>query len=178
MRGFVTLALCAISVSGAYGQSSGIQPVQVSAGAVVSFYSQTRLNPESRNVLDDLPKRTVLKVRLLDAIDSNVDRDGLEFRGSLMTPLAAGNEVIVHAEAEVHGLLVLLRSRNHPDGFRYELLITSISDNGKSYELTASLNPSFLDAASTRGSHPVAEAGETAKEPVANTVKLPAINKN
>ena len=41
---------------------------------------------------------------------------------------------------------MLLGSRNHPDGFRYELLITSFDVNEKSYELTASLNPSFFDS--------------------------------
>jgi hypothetical protein len=47
----------------------------------------------------------------------------------------------------VRGLLVLLRSKTHPEGFRYELLITRLIDHGKSYDLTASLNPSFLDPA-------------------------------
>ncbi|PYT50576.1 MAG: hypothetical protein DMG43_14765 [Acidobacteria bacterium] len=62
-----------------------------------------------------------------------------------MAPLVLAGEVIVRSEAEVRGLLVLLRSRSHPEGFRYELLITGLTDRGKSYELTASLNPSFLD---------------------------------
>jgi hypothetical protein len=55
--------------------------------------------------------------------------------------------VIIRSEAEVRVLLVLLRSRNHPEGFRYELLVTRLTDRGKSYDLTASLNPSFLDPA-------------------------------
>jgi hypothetical protein len=80
-----------------------------------------------------------------DAIDSGVDRDGAEFRGSIVAPLVSGGEVIIRSEAEVRGLLVLLRSRSHPEGFRYELLVTRITDHGKSYDLTASLNPSFLD---------------------------------
>src|SRR2546430_3677586 len=29
------------------------------------------------------------------------------------------SEVVIHADAEVRGLFALLRSRNHPDGFRY-----------------------------------------------------------
>jgi hypothetical protein len=96
--------------------------------------------------LDALPKGTVLEVRILDSIDSDYDRDGTEFRGTLVTPLVSEGEVIVHSEAEVRGLLVLLRSRSHPDGFRYELLVTGLTDRGKSYDLTASLNPSFLDS--------------------------------
>jgi hypothetical protein len=80
-----------------------------------------------------------------DPIDSGVDHDGDEFHGSIVAPLALAGEVIVHSEAEVRGLLVLLRSRSHPHGFRYELLVTGLTDRGKSYDLTASLNPSFLD---------------------------------
>jgi hypothetical protein len=38
-----------------------------------------------------------------------------------------------------------LRSKTHPDGFRYEVLVTGVTDHGKSYDLTASLNPSFAD---------------------------------
>jgi len=40
---------------------------------------------------------------------------------------------------------VLLRSKTHPEGFRYELLVTGLTDRGKSFDLTASLNSSFLD---------------------------------
>jgi hypothetical protein len=60
--------------------------------------------------------------------------------------VSAGGRVIVHPESEVRGILVLLRSRNHPEGFRYELLVTSITDHAKTFDLTASLNPSFVDA--------------------------------
>jgi len=66
-----------------------------------------------------------------------------------------GDGVVIHSEAEVRGLLVLLRKQNHPNGFRYELLLTELSDHGKSYLLTASLNDSFFDA----GPQPVADAG-------------------
>jgi hypothetical protein len=83
---------------------------------------------------------------MLDTIDSAVDTDGTEFHGTLTAPLLLGSEVVVPSDAEVRGLLVLLRSRSHPDGFRYELLLTGLTDRGKSYDLTASLNPSFLDS--------------------------------
>ena len=95
--------------------------------------------------MDALPKGMVLEVRILDSIDSDSDRDGTEFRGTLVTPLVSEGEVIVHSEAEVRGLLVLLRSKTHPEGFRYELLVTGLTDRGKSFDLTASLNSSFLD---------------------------------
>jgi len=140
-------ALCLISLlaSASRGQSPSIAPMRVAAGTVLKFHLQTRLNPTVGDALDALPKGTILQVRMLDSIDSGVHRDGAQFHGSIVAPLVLAGEVIVRSEAEVRGLLVLLRSRSHPQGFRYELLITGLTDRGKSYELTASLNPSFLD---------------------------------
>ncbi|HUC54243.1 MAG TPA: hypothetical protein VMR90_09365 [Candidatus Cybelea sp.] len=131
--------------SPARAHSPSITPVRVAAGTVLQFHLQTRLHPTSGDALDALPKGTVMQVRMLDSIDSAVDHDGAEFHASVMLPLVLGGQIIVHSEAEVRGLLVLLRSRNHPEGFRYELLVTGLTDHGKSYDLTASLNPSFVD---------------------------------
>jgi hypothetical protein len=139
--------LCSITLlsGAALGQSTSIAPIRVASGTVLSFHVQTRLNPTGEDAVDALPKGTVLQVKMLDSIDSGVDRDGTEFHGSVVAPVILGDEVIVRSEAEVRGLLVLLRSRSHPEGFRYELLVTGITDHGKSYDLTASLNLSFVD---------------------------------
>jgi hypothetical protein len=145
-----TLAiLCYLSVMAgvAWGGTPGIKPVRVSAGSVLTFYLQTRLNPADGNVIDQLPKGTVLSIKVLDSIDSDVTRDGAEFRGIVVAPLVCQDEVVIHADAQVRGLFALLRSRSHPEGFRYELLITGITDGGKTFQLTASMNPSFTDSA-------------------------------
>jgi hypothetical protein len=151
MRRSFAAAICSISLLAtlALGQrpTIAIAPVRVTSGTVLKFHLQTRLNQTSGDALDALPKGTVLEVRILDSIDSDSDRDGTEFRGTLVTPLVSEGEVIVHSEAEVRGLFVLLRSKTHPEGFRYELLVIRLIDRGKSYDLTASLNPSFLDPA-------------------------------
>lgn len=149
MRGFLSLVLCAFSLLpvSTLAQSTDLEPMRAAAGTILTFYLQTRLNPTSSSALDELPKGTELRVRLLDSIDSNINHDGAPFRAVLVSPVvSADHGVIVHADAEVHGLFVLLRSRNHPEGFRYELLITHIIENGKSLDLTASLQPSFSDA--------------------------------
>ena len=86
-----------------------------------------------------------------------------------MSPVVSGNEVIVHADAEVQGLLALLRSRTHPEGFRYELLITSVKDHGKTYDLTASLNTAFFDGGARPISVPGAEKMESPKESTSAT---------
>lgn len=179
MRCILPAVLCAFGVcsSAAYGQHVHIQPVHVAAGTVLTFYSQTRLNPGAGNILDALPKGTILKVKLLESIDSSVNPDGFEFHGLLVTPLTVGNEVLVRSDAEIHGLLVLLRSRSHPEGFRFDLLITGITENGKSYELTASLNLSFFETASQQPSSANSGTLEHAKESPAGLTKLPD-NKN
>ena len=148
MRHSFAAVLCSINLlaSAAPAQSPDVAPIRVTAGTVLKFHLQTRLTPTAEDALDALPKGTVLQVRMLGTIDSATDRDGTEFRGTLAAPLLLGSEVIIPADAEARGLLVLLRSKSHPDGFRYELLLTGLTDRGKSYDLTASLNPSFLDS--------------------------------
>ena len=158
-------ALCAFA-SPAHGQasngqaSSGIEPVHAAAGTVLTFYLHARLNPTSGDAVDGLPKGSLLRVKMLDSVDSAVDADGTKFRGTVMSALASSGEVVIHPGSEVRGILVLLRSRSHPDGFRYELLITDLTDNGKLYSLTASLNPSLSDSpvASTAKPAPSANA--------------------
>jgi hypothetical protein len=148
MTRFQIVMLCLLSVfaSRVHGQTPGIEPIHVEAGTVLTFHLQTRLNTSGGNVLDLLPKDTLLHVKMLDAIDSRVNEDGAEFRGSIVSAVVSGDQVVVHADAEVKGLLVILRSKSHPEGFRNELLITEVIDHGKSHALTASLNASFFDA--------------------------------
>jgi hypothetical protein len=147
MRRSIIAVLCFIAFFAVpvHGQTPTVAALRVAGGTVVKFHLQTRLNPTSGDALDALPKGTILQVRVLDSIDSATDRDGTEFHGTLAAPLVSGGQVIVRNEAEVRGLLVLLRSRSHPEGFRYELLVTSLTDRGKSYDLTASLSSSFVD---------------------------------
>lgn len=128
-------------------QSSSVTPIHLPAGEVLTFYLQTRMTPSPDNPLDALPKGTMMRVRLLDAIDSSPEADGAAFRGLLDSPLTDSHNVTLAEEhAEVRGLLVLLRSRSHPEGFRYELLLTGLTVDGKMQDLTATLNPSFFEA--------------------------------
>ncbi len=186
MSRFLAVVLCAASVFAAFAtsthaqvSSSTIEPIKEPAGTILTFHLQTRLRPADGDPLDLLPQGTVLHVKILNAIDSTVDRDGTEFRGSVVSDLSLGNGVVIHADAEVRGLLVLLRSRNHPEGFRYELLLTELTDHGKPYPLTASLNSSFFDSGSQPApSTPVSpmkdEAKESPKPNASGNTKLPA----
>jgi hypothetical protein len=60
----------------AIAQSSTIPPIHLSAGAVLTFYLQTRLTPARDNPFDTLPKGTVLRVKLVDGVDSRTEIDG------------------------------------------------------------------------------------------------------
>jgi len=130
----------------ASGQGARIEPVRVSAGTVLTFYLHARLNPTSGDGVDGLPKGTLLRVKMSDSIDSATDADGTEFHGTVESGLVSSGELVIRSGSEVRGILALLRSRNHPEGFRYELLITDLTDHGKSYSLTASLSPSLADS--------------------------------
>jgi hypothetical protein len=173
---FLAVVLCAVSVfavpSFAQVSAPGIEPICVPAGTVLAFHLQTRLRHTEGDPIDALPKGTVLHVKLLGPIDSNVDRDGSEFRGTVASDLSMGDGVVIHSDAEVRGLFVLLRSKTHPNGFRYELLLTELSDHGKSYLLTASLNDSFFDS----GPQPIADANPGNSAPKVEAKELPKSN--
>src|SRR5215472_12504555 len=140
------LSLFATLAISTHGQAFRVEPVRVSVVAVLTFYLHARLSATSGDGVDGLPKGTLLRVKMLDSIDSAVNGDGTEFHGTVVSGLASSGEVVIRPDSEVRGILALLRSRSHPDGFRYELLITRLTDHGKSYVLTASLRPSLADS--------------------------------
>jgi len=156
----VVLCFTALLTRAADAQKFSPEPVHVVAGTVLAFHLQTRLQAATGNETDLLPKGTVMMIKVLDTIDSSVDHDGTEFRGVLVNPIVSGNETVVHAESEVRGLFVLLRSKTHPDGFRYELLITSIKDGDKSLDVTASVNSSFVDQSAQPAATATPETGK------------------
>ena len=166
MKRIALLALLFVGafVSTTYGQASRIEPVRVSAGTVLTFYLHARLNPTSGDGVDGLPKGTLLRVKMLDSIDSSVNADGTEFHGTVVSGLTSSGELVIHPGSGVRGILALLRSRSHPQGFRYELLITDLTDNGKSYTLTASLNPSLADPPVASISKPATRANSKSSE--------------
>lgn len=166
MKRIALVAMCIAGAfaSAAHGQGFRVEPVRVSAGTVLTFYLHARLNPTSGNSVDGLPKGSLLRVRMLDSVDSAINTDGTEFHGTVMSGLTSSGEVVIHSGSEVRGILALLRSRNHPEGFRYELLITDLTDHGKSYSLTASLNPSLADSAVASTAKPAAKANLKSSE--------------
>lgn len=158
----VFAAVSSAQVASGLNANSGsrVEPLRVPAGSVLAFHLQSRLHPAAEDPLDALPQGTILHVKILKPVDSTVDRDGSPFHGWVVSDLSLGDGVVIHADAQVRGLLVLLRSQAHPEGFRYELLLTELTDHGNSYPLTASLGNSFVDATA----HPVTSASTTPKD--------------
>ena len=147
MRYISALLVCILALfAGAiYGQDLSIKPIQFKSGTVFSFHLQTRLQAGAGDILNSLPSGTVLHIKMLDGARDGADADGLPFRGTVVTPLSYEGQVLIHSEAEVQGIQILLRNRNHPDGFRYELLITDLIDQGRSYTITAFFDPTLTE---------------------------------
>jgi hypothetical protein len=161
MSRFAALVACAavFSMPAARAQNaqippSAIAPLRFPAGTIVNFQLQTRLKANAADTLDELPKGTLLRVKLLDSIDSAADRDGSAFHGLIVSSVAWGNHVVIHSDAQVRGLFALLRSASRPEGFRYELLVTGLIDRGQSYTLTAFLDPDPSSGTSPTSSQP------------------------
>lgn len=138
-------AIVVLFAAPSFGGSPSISPLQIPAGSVVDFQLQSRLSPSAADAADSLPAGTTLRVKLLDQIDSRINGDGSAFQGVLVSPLEQNNHVVISANAQARGLLALLRSQRHPEGFRYELLVTNLVDGDKSYVVTASLGSSLFE---------------------------------
>ncbi len=164
MRRLLVLFVCATGLSAAtsHAQNSVIAPIRIPAGTILSFQLQTRLKADAEDSLDALPRGTVLRVKMLDSIDSTVNRDGASFHGIVVSPILSADRVVIHSDAEVRGLLALLRSASHPEGFRYELLVTGLVDHGEAYTLTAYLGPEF----SSDGGKSAANSTAAVNQPV------------
>src|SRR5258708_37411191 len=117
MHRFAAVILCSVCVFAgtARGQSASIEPIHAQLGAVLTFHLQTRLNPTDRNEMDVLPPGTAIRVKMLNGVDSSVDRDGSEFHGEVVGSGSAGRKVIPQSGSQVRGILVLLRMKSHPD---------------------------------------------------------------
>jgi hypothetical protein len=180
VRHFPALAVCFLGLfaPAVRGQVLSIKPVQFESGTVLDFRLQTRLHASAGDPLNTFPDGTVLQVKMLDSIHRSAEADGVPFRGTVVSSLIVGGRVVIHPGAEVHGIQILLRNRNHPEGFRYELLITDLIDEGESHTITASFDPAFAEASGA--ALPGADAGsaETAGTSGINTTKPSDPNSN
>ena len=145
MRYSPALLVCILVLFAATADGQNVKPIQYKAGMVLSFHLQTRLQADAGDTLNELPSGAVLSIEMLDDAQRDANADGVPFRGIVTAAVSYNGDVLIHSAAEVQGIQILLRSRNHPEGFRYELLITGLTDQGRSQTITAFFDPSLAE---------------------------------
>jgi hypothetical protein len=84
-----------------------------------------------------VPAGTQLSIRLVDALDSEKNQVGDSFRATLNAPVVIEDEVVVPQDADVQGRVVDVKSAGRYAGAATMVLeLTSVSFNGKTYNLT------------------------------------------
>jgi hypothetical protein len=81
-----------------------------------------------------IPEGTGLTVRLIDAVDSEKNKEGDTFRASLDSPVVIENKTVIPKQADVEVKLVSSKSAGHFTGSSALVLVVSqIMVGGKSY---------------------------------------------
>jgi hypothetical protein len=84
-----------------------------------------------------VPAGTQLSIRLVDTLDSERNQVGDSFRATLNAPVVIEDEVVVPQDADVQGRVVDVKSAGRYAGAATMALeLTSVSFNGKTYNLT------------------------------------------
>jgi hypothetical protein len=84
-----------------------------------------------------VPAGTQLSIRLIDTLDSEKNQVGDSFRATLNAPVVIEDEVVVPQDADVQGRVVDVKSAGRYAGAATMALeLTSVSFNGKTYNLT------------------------------------------
>jgi len=87
----------------------------------------------------NIPPGTVLSVRLLETVGSELNQKGDKFTASLASPVMIGDKVVIPAEAGIHGRVVDAESSGHFTGKPSVVIeLDEVAYNGKSYPLSTS----------------------------------------
>ena len=83
-----------------------------------------------------IPEGTVLSIRLVDSIDSNKNKEGDVFRGTIESPVTDGGRVVIPKYADVEGEVVQSKSAGHFTGRSdIALVLTRLEMGGKAYSI-------------------------------------------
>jgi hypothetical protein len=83
-----------------------------------------------------IPQGTKFSVRLIDPIDSAVNKVGDVFRATLDTPVVVEDKVVIPKQADVEGKVVDATSAGHFTGSsQIGLVLTKVTAGGKTYDL-------------------------------------------
>lgn len=104
-----------------------------------------------------VPDGTQISVRLIDAVDSEVNQAGDTFRASLAQPVSLDGGIVIPANADIEGRVVDVKSAGHFKGQSLLALeLTRLTMNGKSYELRTN---EWRKEGSSRGKNTAAKVG-------------------
>ena len=107
----------------------------VSAPARTAEAPRVKLAPLAPQPLI-VPAGTVVRVQMVDSIDSKHDQPGQEFAASLAAALVAGPKVVFPQGADARVRLVEAQQSGHFRGSsQLELELVSLNDNGRNYNV-------------------------------------------
>jgi hypothetical protein len=114
-------------------------PTSTAIGIGSNTTPATSVPPAAAVEKVSVPYGTVLSVRMLDTVSSDLNDVGDKFTGSLASPVMINDKVVIPAEAGVEGKVVAVQSSGKFAG-RSSLTVelSSVAYNGKSYSLRTS----------------------------------------
>ena len=85
-----------------------------------------------------IPAGQSLLVRMIDSVDSSVNRAGEEFAASLEAPVVVGDKVVIQRGADARVRLNQVTSAGHVQGrSELQLELVSLTANGTTYNVTS-----------------------------------------
>jgi hypothetical protein len=111
--------------------------------------------PQPKQV--EIPAGTTITIRMIDGVDSSVNRAGEIFHASLDAPIVIGDEVVVPRGADVYVRLVNASSAGHYSGkSELHLELVKLEFQGQSYPLVSG---TYDVSGSSRGSNTAKKVG-------------------
>jgi hypothetical protein len=113
--------------------------------------------PPPPPVTVEVPSGTVISVRMIDSIDSSVNRAGEEFAASLEAPVVVGDKVVIPRGADARVRLNQVSSAGHVQGrSELQLELVSLTSNGTTYNVTSGY---YQQSGASRGKRTAATMG-------------------
>jgi hypothetical protein len=104
-----------------------------------------------------IPSGSIITVRMIDAVDSSINRSGQSFHASLDAPIVVGNDVVIPKGADALLDLTNASSAGHYTGkSELHLELASITYQGKTYPISSS---TYSVSGSSRGKNSAAKIG-------------------
>ncbi len=134
-----------------------VQPAPVQTVAQTPAPTPTPPPPPPPPVTVEVPSGTVISVRMIDSIDSSVNRAGEEFAASLEAPVVVGDKVVIQRGADARVRLNQVSSAGHVQGRSdLQLELVSLTANGTTYNVTSGY---YQQSGASRGKRTAATMG-------------------